>query len=155
MPRRRVSYNVRPRYTGGSPAMVDERTARRVAESEQDSYEAALEGIYGPEYQERADSLGVRGIAEAVYETRKGWEVEDLITGERYLRPFDEKMRNSGWLTLQELEDWAKDRVQAELPHIARSAQRTIRDAPTWWFRSPRPWDSPIEVWRPEVRPCL
>jgi hypothetical protein len=132
--------------------MVDERTARRLAESEQDSYEAALEGIYGAEAQARAEVLGVRGVAEAVHETRKGWEVEDLITGECYLRPFDEKMRKAGWLKLGELEDWAQDRVRSELPQIARSADRTIRDAPTWWFKSPRPWDSEIELWTPEVR---
>lgn len=152
MPRRRESFNVRPRYGCGSPAMVDEVTAHRVAESEQDSYEAALSGIYGEELKARAEALGVRGIAEAVHETRKGWEVRDLITGETYLRPFDEKMRKLGWRKLGELEDWARDRVEADLPHIAKSAARDCRDAPTWWFQSPRPWTAPLKVWEPEVR---
>ena len=84
----RYYYNVRPRYTAGSPAMVDEATARRVAEQEKDAYEAALEGVYGEEDQRKAKALGLRGITERVREAMgRFWEVTDLITDETYMRP--------------------------------------------------------------------
>src|SRR3990172_8687499 len=85
-------YNVRPRYTCGSPAIVDAQTAARVARQEKEGFETALSGIYGPEEQARAGRDGLRGIAEAVLKEhrqnrRDGFIVRDLITGEEYWRP--------------------------------------------------------------------
>ncbi len=86
--RKAAHFNVKPRYTPGSPGMVDETLALRVAAQEKDSYETCLTGIYGEEMKAKAEREGLFGIAEEVRETRKGWEVRDLITRETYLRPF-------------------------------------------------------------------
>jgi hypothetical protein len=83
-----ISYNVAPRYTCGSPAMVDERTAVQVAAEEKHFYEMALTGAFGEEDQTKAKTLGLLGIAEARHERPKGWDVLDLITQERFFRPF-------------------------------------------------------------------
>jgi hypothetical protein len=68
--------------------MVPERIARRVAAQELDAYEHALTGVYGVEERERAEREGLMGISELLVETRKGWQVTDLCTGEKYVRPF-------------------------------------------------------------------
>ena len=81
-------FNVAPRYTCGSPAMVDEDTARRVALQERDGHERTLTGVYGDEEVERAHRLGLNGIAEIFYETKKNWHIHDLITGEVRTREF-------------------------------------------------------------------
>ena len=39
-----ISFSVHPRYTSGSPALVDEETAERVARQERRSYEQCLRG---------------------------------------------------------------------------------------------------------------
>lgn len=62
MARTRSHFNVRPRYTAGSPAMVSEDIARRVAEEEREDYQRALDGTYGPEAQERARRDGLRPL---------------------------------------------------------------------------------------------
>ena len=90
---RSVSYwNVRPRYTPGSPALVDCRTATKVAKDEKEFYEYALSGTWGEKEKARAEAEGLRGIAEhVIYEKREnrvnGFVVRDLITGEEYWRP--------------------------------------------------------------------
>ena len=73
-------FDVRPRYTGGSPAMVDERTARRVARQEADAYPAHLEGWYGPEAATDARERGLAGIVLFEIEHRSGWVIYDLLT---------------------------------------------------------------------------
>jgi len=80
-------YNVSPRYTGGSPAQVTLRIADQVAREEQTAHARALTGIYGDEERERA-AQGLRGISEEVSERADAWIVRDLITGERFVRPF-------------------------------------------------------------------
>src|SRR5262245_50457146 len=55
-------YEVAPRYTPGSPALVEPGTAARVAEHERKSYLTARAGIYGSEEQARAERLGLAGI---------------------------------------------------------------------------------------------
>ncbi len=85
---RNMFAQVAPRYTPGSPAMVHLDIAARVAAQEHDAYKYRMAGYCGPEEQLRAERLGLMGIAEILTETRKGWDVEDLITHERYLRPF-------------------------------------------------------------------
>lgn len=88
-----VNYcNVRPRYTPGSPAMVDHHTAAKVAKDEKEFYQYALSGIWGENEKARAEREGLKGIAEQVlYEHRQnrvnGFIVRDLITGEEYWRP--------------------------------------------------------------------
>ena len=52
--RRTFFFNVAPRYTSGSPAMVPEETALRVAAQEHRSYEHAIAGIYGPVHWDEA-----------------------------------------------------------------------------------------------------
>jgi hypothetical protein len=84
-----IYWDVAPRYTGGSPAMVDRETARRVAVQEKLSYEHALKGIYGPLEQVKAAGLGLAGIVEERYERAKGWQVRDVITEEEFFRPFE------------------------------------------------------------------
>lgn len=94
----RTYFNVRPRYTSGSPGPVGEENALRVAEQEKRAIEHDLSGIHGAEDQVRAVRLGLgpqpdakgvrRGIAEAVEEHRDHWMVRDMLTGEMYQRPF-------------------------------------------------------------------
>ena len=79
---RSVYWNVAPRYTAGSPAMVSETIARRVAKQEQDAIIAAREGAFGEKAQEMAERLGLAGIVWSSLETRKGVIITDLLTGE-------------------------------------------------------------------------
>jgi hypothetical protein len=86
-------YNVAPRYTCGSPAIVRHELALRVAEEEREAYERVLSGSYGQEQQESAERSGLgsvdgRSIAERVTEHSNHWMIEDLLTGEIYARPF-------------------------------------------------------------------
>jgi len=76
-----VTWNVAPRYTAGSPAMVDEATARRVAAQEQDAIEAFLDGSCGEENRTKAEKLGLDGIVWSSLEIRRVLVTEDLITG--------------------------------------------------------------------------
>jgi hypothetical protein len=81
-------FNVAPRYTCGSPAMVSAAIALRVADEEKEGYAVTLEGVYGPEAKALAERAGLRRIAEAVIEKADCWLVHDLITQEDYIRPF-------------------------------------------------------------------
>jgi len=78
---------VRPRYTPGSPAMVDGKTAEHVARGEQELYQGHLEGYFGEENQARAQRLGLQRI---VYQlTERGghwvalydWLTEEVVEG--------------------------------------------------------------------------
>lgn len=76
-------FQVRPRYTPGSPAQVDGKTAERFARQERIAYDDIMafpEGNPG-EYR-RASLEGLDGIVEALTELPrgKGWRVRDLIT---------------------------------------------------------------------------
>ena len=77
----RMSYNVAPRYTPGSPAMVAQHIAERVIEQEQDGYRHALEGIYGVDAQRVAQTQGLAGIVWTTTERRNALIKSDLITG--------------------------------------------------------------------------
>lgn len=81
-------WNVAPRYTCGSPASVSEVLALRVADEEKAAYAAHLEGVYGPDAKADAERRGLRRIAEVVIERADCWIVHDLLTQERYIRPF-------------------------------------------------------------------
>jgi hypothetical protein len=94
--RRYSSYSVSPRYTPGSPAQVDERTALRVAEEERRSYEHYLEGVYGEDNKTMAETKGLRGVVELLSEKGKGWDVLDVCLGEEFRRPFHVKVKVQG-----------------------------------------------------------
>lgn len=83
-------YQVAPRYTPGSPAMVNEATARQVAKDEQDAYgdRHRFLGVAHPSHRTAADDKGLDGIVEYLVEGRQGWDVLDLITEKRHTRPF-------------------------------------------------------------------
>lgn len=89
----RSHYNVAPRYTPGSPGIVSEAIAEDVAKNERQVHAWALEGRYGEAERERARSLGLAGIVELRSEGKKGWDVLDVITGERFVRSFDRRMK--------------------------------------------------------------
>jgi len=80
-------YDVKPRYTSGSPAMVEERIAQRVAQQEKQAYQAYLEGAYGPEGTETATKMGLDWIAWATVESSSNLSLTDLITGMMMLKP--------------------------------------------------------------------
>lgn len=90
MPRRRpCHYNVRPRFSAGSPAMVSEEIALRVADDERENHARAAEGRYGNELQEQADDEhALYGIVYLLEEHPKFWRVYDLITEEERDVPF-------------------------------------------------------------------
>lgn len=58
----KVFYDVIPRYSGGSPGMVDYATAERVAQQEIESQKAYLEGAYGEDKKLWAEQQGLEGI---------------------------------------------------------------------------------------------
>ena len=91
---RNVYFNVVPRYTHGSPAMVPEDIAHDVAIEESAAYERALSGEDGAEDKARAERLGLHGIAEQRTEYAECWVIEDLITLERFVRPFRKDYRD-------------------------------------------------------------
>ena len=111
-----VHFNVRPRYTPGSPAAVDEEIARKVAEEEKHFIEHALSGVWGPAEKARAEKLGLRGIVEMRTERRDHWEVLDLCTGERFKRHFPEKIRKMGYQAYDSLENWEKKLIAENPP---------------------------------------
>lgn len=82
-------YNVRPKYSPGSPAMVNAQTAAMVAHDEKEGHARALEGIYGDDEKAKAEKDSLLGLAEQVTERADAWIVLDLITGDRYVRPFE------------------------------------------------------------------
>jgi hypothetical protein len=77
-----VRWSVYPRYSCGSPAQVDEATARKVAVQERQGYEAAADGTYGEEQRAVALALGLRGIVLAWTERRGLFDYQDAMTGE-------------------------------------------------------------------------
>lgn len=81
-----TSFSVFPRYSPGSPGMVNWTLAASIAEDELRGYENARSGIYGPEKQARADRLGLSGIVESITEIRGKFEIHDLITGETFVK---------------------------------------------------------------------
>lgn len=83
-----IYYNVRPKYSAGSPASVSAEIAAMVANDEREAHAATLRGIYGEASRAVAEKDTLRGLSERVIERRDAWLVEDLITEERYVRPF-------------------------------------------------------------------
>lgn len=141
---------VAPRYTCGSPAMVPGEIAERVAAQEKDAYAYILEGAEGEERRQRAEHLGLRGIAEYKVERgsgrKHGWDVLDLCTGERCFRLCPEALEKSGWRRYSDLQTHEQRLVDASPP-------TDIEDRRSAWYKlepktSPTGWD--IQVYRPE-----
>jgi hypothetical protein len=74
-----MAYYVKPRYTPGSPSMVDRVTAERVAREERESHK---HGLHGDGEAARAQLLGLRGIVEVVDYRGDTRHARDLITDE-------------------------------------------------------------------------
>lgn len=82
--RRQLHYNVRPRYTPGSPAQVDVDVAEHVARDEAQLFEAHREGYMGEAAKVEADRIGLQRIVYALAERRGGFDLLwDLITDEK------------------------------------------------------------------------
>ena len=111
-------FNVAPRYTPGSPALVPEDIALRVAMQERNSITHALDGSWGPKEKADAERFGLRGIVEFRRERgsgkKSGWEVIDLCTGEKFFRLSYEALRKLGWRGYGDLETWEKKLVDSE-----------------------------------------
>lgn len=88
---RTVHWNVAPRYTAGSPAMVDEATARRVAEQEKRAIVGVLAGAYGEEARKQAEQLDLAGIVWSSMDVGKMTVIVDLLTGETRNEPRQRK----------------------------------------------------------------
>lgn len=118
--RKRFTCSVRPRYSCGSGAMVDDFTALRVAEEERADHQHALSGLYGEAQKRRAELLGLRGIAMAMAEHGSGknfrWLIFDLVTGECYRRPDDLGIERLGFTPFRAL----SERVRAEVNKTGR-----------------------------------
>jgi hypothetical protein len=78
-----VPYEVRPRYTAGSPAQVDRETATRVAGQEAASYKEALRGDLSPELGDVARLMGLHWIVFSWEERGGRFYVLDEITGKQ------------------------------------------------------------------------
>lgn len=77
-----LRFNVAPRYTAGSPALVRDQIAQMVIRDEKDAYAAVIAGLYGEEKKAQAMRLGLSGIVEERWEFRGVVMYRDLITGE-------------------------------------------------------------------------
>ena len=113
--RRPFYCTVRPRYSGGSPAMVKDDVALRVAEQEREEYERALTGVYGDHQKRRAKVLGLRDIAYALGQQGSGrkfrWLVFDLVTGEYFHRHNELEIERLGYRRYQDLPVSARQEV--------------------------------------------
>lgn len=115
---RTLRCNVRPRYSAGSPAQVDDHTALGVADDEKKDYEHAMEGAYGEEAKLRAEALGLRGIVYAMAESGSGknfrWLIQDLITGECFRRHHDNEIHRLGYTAFMHLPQSVQARLKAK-----------------------------------------
>lgn len=84
---RKAFFHVAPRYTCGSPAMIDLAQACHIADGERNSYETHLTGVFGEHLKTFAEKKGLGGIAYARWEKGgKVWRL-DLLTGEEKIEP--------------------------------------------------------------------
>lgn len=85
-----ITYSVRPRYTAGSPAQVNEEQARAVARQEMEFYHNAKDGYWGREWKRKAEQSGIGGIVEVRTRVNEFTTiVEDLMTGTRRILSTD------------------------------------------------------------------
>lgn len=114
--RNNYQFHVRPRYTPGSPAMVHDNIAFKVAKEEADAIEAALEGAWGEDHKKRAETLGLDGIAYVMFEKGNGrqfrWHVWDLITNVETLRHHQNEIYRLGYSRYEHLPEGVKARIR-------------------------------------------
>jgi len=111
-------YDVKPRYTPGSGAMVSPRQAGRVLVQEWEGYEHAAEGIYGEAKQQDAWRDPLSGIVLYLRDWKGGLLYFDLVTGEILWRREDRAGRMHErvmheWSLEQELERRRADAIEA------------------------------------------
>lgn len=99
--KRNFSFHVAPRWSSGSPAMVDIATAMKVAADELDCGHGAAQGIYGEEAKLKYELCGLRGIVYITYEKRGHMWVQDVLTDELFCVKLSE-WGGPGWT------DWNK-----------------------------------------------
>ena len=75
-------WDVRPRYSAGSPAMVDRRIAAKVLIDEWECLEHALAGSYGDAKRDEALADKLAGIVIVSHERGPCVDTWDVITGE-------------------------------------------------------------------------
>jgi hypothetical protein len=75
-------FNVYPRYTPGSPALVRREIAERLMRNERAVYDDMIKGVYGPAKKAEAMQLGLRSIVEESWEFRGVMMYRDCLTGE-------------------------------------------------------------------------
>ena len=91
-----TKYHVIPRYSCGSPAMVDAMTAKRVMANERRAFPGYLEGIYGNDGKILAMTEGLEGVVL----TQNGTSFVDAITGRQYGDVPYESIRHPGTLVV-------------------------------------------------------
>jgi hypothetical protein len=84
---RKAFFHLVPRYTSGSPAMVDIREACHVADGERKAYVNNLTGVFGDELKSLALTKGLGGIAYARWERGNKVFRLDLLTGIESIEP--------------------------------------------------------------------
>lgn len=88
MTRRRFSYwDVIPRYSGGSPAGVDEHTAKSVAKDEENLIKGYREGWFDNESQKIAQDIGLAGVVLQCWEERGQIVKRCFLTGREFRLP--------------------------------------------------------------------
>jgi hypothetical protein len=121
-----------PRYTPGSPGMVSEQQAYRVAYEERAAFEHCKTGVYGASLQARAQRLGLSGIAERRIEHGGGWLVIDLVTGDEVLRVGIKAKKLQAGDTVRRVLSGAYttyDTLNAELPMRVEGTPQVIKHA--------------------------
>ncbi len=146
-------YNVAPRYTAGSPAIVDARTAERVAAQEKNAIVSILESYEGERAAERARRLGLRGIVECRTERgsgkKLGWDIVDLCTEEHFFRLCAEALRKLGWRAYADLDEYERKLVDQSPPtDVEDPTQAMYKVEPVLGAGFPTGWN--IRVYRPE-----
>ncbi len=133
---RNVSFSVAPRYTPGSPGLVDEETALRVASQEKETYEVAAEGAYGVDFQRIAREKGLGGIVEKRIERGQGWDVTDLITGRLFRREITKASKIQSGDTLVEIRSGREEGKWNDfLPMDVLEARTYGREVVVTWDR--------------------
>ncbi len=84
---RSASFYIRPRYTSGSPAMLDLYECAMVAAQEEEACAQSMTGMYGDERKAFALKHGLSWIAYARWFAGKTAMRHDLITGETIFEP--------------------------------------------------------------------
>lgn len=74
------AYRVEPRYTCGSPALVDLKTATQVAYEEKRAYERCISGRNGKQDRDYAYVRGLEGIVTLADRGAKGERIDALHT---------------------------------------------------------------------------